>query len=142
MEIVTNSLKETQEFAAKFAKGLKASDVVALSGELGAGKTSFVQGLAKAIGVSKNYYVNSPTFTILNIYEGGKRPIYHFDWYRLGGEGECADLGLEEYLDGKGISVVEWAEKFPNLLPGRTIWVKLEVVSENSRKIVVTDLKK
>jgi tRNA threonylcarbamoyladenosine biosynthesis protein TsaE len=139
MEIVTNSLKETQEFAAKFAKDLKASDVIALSGELGAGKTSFVQGLAKGMGINKNYYVNSPTFAILNIYEGGKRSIYHFDWYRLTSENEVTDIGLDEYLDGKGISVVEWAEKFPNLLPARTIWIKLEMVSEDSRRIVIKE---
>ncbi len=85
------------------ARKLSHGTIMALSGELGAGKTCFVQGLAEGLGVSKKYYVNSPTFTILNIYEGGKMPIYHFDWYRLPSEAEALDLGVEEYIDGKGL---------------------------------------
>ena len=135
MEVVTKSLKETQKFAVEFSKKLKASDVIALVGELGAGKTSFVQGLAEGIGVKKDYYVNSPTFTILNIYEGGRVPIFHFDWYRIENMTEALDLGSEEYFDGRGVSVIEWAEKFPSLLPKRTIWVRFEVIGESERKI-------
>jgi len=137
MKKTTNTLIETQEFASEFAKELKAGDVVALSGELGAGKTSFVQGLAVGLGIDRRYYVNSPTFTILNVYKGGELPIYHFDWYRLGSAGELADLGFEEYFDGDGVSVIEWAEKFPEMLPQRTIRVKLSVAGETSRKIEV-----
>lgn len=138
MEIITRSLKETQYLAVKFSKGLKKGDVISLIGELGAGKTSFVQGLAKGLGVKKNYYVNSPTFTILNVYEGGKIPVYHFDWYRLTTESEAADLGMEEYFDGEGVSVIEWAEKFPSLLPERTIWIKMEILGEEERKITIS----
>ena len=137
MQKITNSLKETQELAAKFAKKLGPSSIIAFVGELGAGKTSFIQGLASGLGIKKNYYVNSPTFTILNVYHGGKMPIYHYDWYRIGCQWEAADLGLEEHFDGKGVTVIEWAEKFPNLLPERTIWVKLAVVGEDKRRITV-----
>lgn len=137
MEIITNSLKDTQDFAVKLSSKLKRGDIVAFTGSLGAGKTSFIQGLAKGLGLKKNYYVNSPTFTILNVYEGGKLPIYHFDWYRLSSEAEAYDLGIEEYFDGNGISVIEWAEKFSKLLPKRTIWIKMEVVTENQRRITL-----
>lgn len=137
MQHITNSLIETQKLAAIFAKKLGPSSVIAFEGELGSGKTSFIQGLAIGLGIKKNYYVNSPTFTILNVYKGGKMPIYHYDWYRIGCEEEATDLGLEEYFDGNGITVIEWAEKFPNLLPERTIWVKLAVVGEDKRKITV-----
>lgn len=140
MVFITNSLKETQELASKIAKKLKPSSIIAFQGELGAGKTSFIQGLALGLGIKKNYYVNSPTFTILNIYKGGKMPLYHYDWYRLGSDGEAADLGLEEYFDGKGVTVIEWAEKFPNLLPERTIWIKMEVKGELSREIKITNI--
>lgn len=136
-EFISKSPEETQKFAAKFASKLKKGAVVALAGDLGAGKTCFVQGLALGLGIRKNYYVNSPTFTILNIYEGGKFPIYHFDWYRLAHEAEAANLGLEEYFEGGGVSVVEWPEKFPSLLPARTTWIKLSVSGKNRRKITV-----
>ncbi|MBI2092206.1 MAG: tRNA (adenosine(37)-N6)-threonylcarbamoyltransferase complex ATPase subunit type 1 TsaE [Deltaproteobacteria bacterium] len=136
--IVTKSSDETREFAVKFAAGLKGGEVIALVGELGAGKTLFVQGLAAGFHISRKYYVNSPTFTILNIYEGGKMPIYHFDWYRLGSENECLDIGLEEYFDGKGVSVIEWADKFPKLLPEKTVWIKIDVEGEKKRRITVS----
>lgn len=137
MEIITNSLEETQKLAQEFAKRLRPGDIVAFSGELGAGKTSFIQGLAGGLGVSKKYYVNSPTFTILNVYEEGKHPIYHYDWYRLGNDAEVTDLGFEEYMEGNGITVIEWAEKFPNLLPERTIWIKMSVIGEEKRRIII-----
>lgn len=136
MQFLSNSPIETQKFATDIAQKISRGAIMALSGELGAGKTCFVQGLAEGLGVSKKYYVNSPTFTILNIYEGGKMPIYHFDWYRLASEAEAIDIGLEEYFDGKGVCVIEWAEKFPKLLPERAIWVKMDVAGEGKRKII------
>ncbi|OGQ49417.1 MAG: tRNA (adenosine(37)-N6)-threonylcarbamoyltransferase complex ATPase subunit type 1 TsaE [Deltaproteobacteria bacterium RIFCSPLOWO2_02_FULL_47_10] len=135
MQITTKSVAETQKFAAALAKKLKRGDIIALTGELGAGKTCLVQGLANGLHIKKKYYVNSPTFTILNIYEGGRYSVYHFDWYRLTSSGAAIDVGLEEYFDGDGISVIEWAEKFPDLLPKRTIWIKMEAVTKTKRKI-------
>lgn len=140
MKTITNSLEETLKFGVSLFKRLKAGDVIAMTGDLGAGKTSLVQGIVKEAGVSRKNYVNSPTFTILNIYEGGKFPIYHFDWYRLSSEGEAYDIGVEEYLNGKGICLIEWAEKFPKLLPERAIWVKMSVLSDDVRKIEVENL--
>jgi tRNA threonylcarbamoyladenosine biosynthesis protein TsaE len=136
--VVTKSSDDTKGVAAKFSAGLKGGEVIALVGELGAGKTCFVQGLAEGLNINKKYYVNSPTFTILNIYEGGKKPVYHFDWYRLESENECLDIGLEEYFDGNGISVIEWAEKFPRLLPEKTIWIRIDVEGEKKRRITVS----
>jgi len=134
------SASETVAFGKVLFKKFKKGDVIALTGELGAGKTTLIQGIAGGAGVSKKYYVNSPTFTIQNIYEGGKLPIYHFDWYRLSSEGEAFDIGVEEYFNGEGISLVEWAEKFPDILPKRTIWIRLEVAYENGRIITVKNL--
>lgn len=132
----TKSPAETQKLATEIAAGLKPGSVIALMGDLGAGKTCFVQGLAKALEVPKKFYVNSPTFTILNIYKGSL-PIYHFDFYRLTSETEALDLGLEEYLYGDGISVIEWAEKFPKILPEGTIKISFHFVDEMTREITV-----
>jgi len=135
--VITNSPEETIEFAKGLVKDLTPGDVFALTGELGAGKTCFVQGLAAGLGINKKYYINSPTFTIMNIYEGGSLPLYHFDWYRLNSENDASDLGVEEFFDGKGVSVVEWAEKFSGLLPKRTKLVKIEVIGETKRRITI-----
>lgn len=135
MTKISCSPASTKKIAGEFCKKLKAGSIVALVGDLGAGKTTFVQGMALSLGIKKRYYVNSPTFTILNVYEGGSLPLYHFDWYRLRSFEEAADIGVEEYFDSKGISVIEWAEKFPELLPKRVIWVKLEATGKNRRKI-------
>ncbi|MBI2346225.1 MAG: tRNA (adenosine(37)-N6)-threonylcarbamoyltransferase complex ATPase subunit type 1 TsaE [Deltaproteobacteria bacterium] len=103
---------ETRMVAAGLAAVCRAGDVIALVGPLGAGKTCFIQGLAEGLGVPKEAYVNSPTFILLNCY-CGRLPLYHFDWYRLRGPEELGALGPEEYFDGEGITVVEWADKFP-----------------------------
>jgi tRNA threonylcarbamoyladenosine biosynthesis protein TsaE len=112
----TRSPEETQKLAAEIAVGLKPASVIALMGDLGAGKTCFVQGLARALQVPKKFYVNSPTFTILNIYKG-LMPIYHFDFYRLGSEAEAWILGLDDYHFATSVCVIEWAEKFPKYCP-------------------------
>ena len=110
----SNSAKETENIAKSFAKALKSGDVICLSGDLGAGKTAFAAGLAKGLGV--NEYVSSPTFTILNCYDGDL-PLYHFDVYRISESEELIDIGFDEYISGDGISVVEWAELIEDILP-------------------------
>ncbi|MFH1873710.1 MAG: tRNA (adenosine(37)-N6)-threonylcarbamoyltransferase complex ATPase subunit type 1 TsaE [Pseudomonadota bacterium] len=134
MNKITTSPEETKELAAKLALKLKPGHVLALEGELGSGKTCFVQGLAQALGIPNNRYVRSPSFTLINEYQG-KIPLYHFDFYRLNNPAEVADLGIEEYFDGQGITVVEWANKFPGTLPERTVHIRFEIISENERKI-------
>lgn len=110
----SNSVKETQNIAKAFAKELKAGDVLCLNGDLGVGKTAFVQGLAKGLGVEE--YIQSPTFTIVNCYDG-KLPLYHFDVYRIADSDEMYEIGYEEYVYGNGISVIEWPELIADILP-------------------------
>ena len=110
----SNSAKETENIAKSFAKTLKKGDVICLSGDLGAGKTAFTAGLAKGLGV--NEYVSSPTFTILNCYDGDLS-LYHFDVYRISKSDELFDIGFDEYISGDGVSVIEWAEMIEDILP-------------------------
>jgi len=135
-KIVTNSAEQTKLLAERLASNLNAGDIVALEGELGSGKTQFVQGLARGLGVSENGYVRSPSFILLNEYKG-RLPLYHFDFYRLHNVSELDDLGLEEYFDGKGITVIEWADRFPGTLPERMIHIKFEIVDETHRAITI-----
>ena len=135
---ITKSPAETFELARKFAATLKLGDVISLTGELGAGKTRFVQGLAAGLGVPAGTYVRSPTFTLMNEYRDGRLPLYHFDFYRLGAESELGDLGLEEYFDGEGITAVEWADRFPGALPANAIRIALAIVDEGTREIEIS----
>ncbi len=110
----SNSPKETENIAKAFAKSLKPGDVVCLNGDLGVGKTAFVQGLAKALGVTEP--ISSPTFTIVNCYNASL-PIYHFDVYRIDDCDEMYEIGYEEYVYGDGITIIEWPEKIEPILP-------------------------
>ncbi|MFH1654213.1 MAG: tRNA (adenosine(37)-N6)-threonylcarbamoyltransferase complex ATPase subunit type 1 TsaE [Pseudomonadota bacterium] len=133
--VISKSLEETFELGNKFAKSLKKGDVVALIGELGAGKTSFVKGMASGLGVKKTNLVRSPSFTLLNEHLTGKIALYHFDLYRLFSEAELFEIGIEDYLERDGISVIEWADHFPDFWPERTIYVRFEIISETQRRI-------
>ncbi len=129
MKFYSHSADETFKIAEDFAKTLKAGDVIALSGELGAGKTEFVKGLAKALGSSD--IVSSPTFTLVNEYTGSDFMLYHFDVYRLSGISlENCDW-IDEYLFSDGISVIEWADNVKDILPENYIEVK---ISKNTNK--------
>ncbi|MFD1432243.1 tRNA (adenosine(37)-N6)-threonylcarbamoyltransferase complex ATPase subunit type 1 TsaE [Lacticaseibacillus yichunensis] len=112
-----------QTFAAKIAPLLQAGDVLLLEGDLGAGKTSFTKGLAKGLGISQN--VKSPTFTIIREYPSGRLPLYHMDIYRLE-DGGVEDLGLEEYFDGDGVSVVEWPQFLGVAAPSDALTIRLD----------------
>ncbi len=120
--IVTRSPEETHRFAAELLKTLGPGSVLALHGELGAGKTCLVQGLARALGITRA--VGSPTFTLINEYPG-PLPLYHIDLYRISGPDEALALGLDEYLLGAGIVAIEWAERVAPLLPPATIHIQL-----------------
>ena len=109
------SPSDTEKIAADFARTLKPSDVICLRGDLGAGKTSFVQGLVKGLGVTEP--ISSPTFTIVNCYTGGIMPIYHFDVYRIEDSDEMYEIGFEEYLDGGGVTIIEWPDNIADILP-------------------------
>ena len=99
-----------------------------------------MQGLAAGLKVPNGGYVRSPSFTLINEYFG-KMPLYHFDFYRLDRSGEVEDLGLEEYFDDEGVSVVEWADKFPGTLPERTIHIKFRIIDEQKREIHLEDFR-
>ena len=137
MLTVTNSAAETRALGEKLASRLKAGDVVVLEGELGAGKSELARGIARGLGVTET--VTSPSFTILNVYESGRCPLYHFDWYRLESEEELYELGMDEYLGGDGIAVVEWAERCPDAVPENVLRIRLEVTGGESRRITVND---
>ena len=137
MLTVTNSASETRALGEQLASGLRPGDTVILEGELGAGKSELARGIARGLGVTET--VTSPSFTILNVYESGRCPLYHFDWYRLESEEELYDLGMDEYLGGDGIAVVEWAERCPDAVPEDCIRIRLEATGEETRRITVND---
>lgn len=117
MEVVTNSPEETEAVGMELARRLPPGAVVAFTGDLGAGKTAFVRGLARGLGIAQR--VTSPTFTIVNEYEGGRLPLFHFDMYRLGSADELFDIGWEDYLGRGGVCAVEWSENVEEALePG------------------------
>jgi tRNA threonylcarbamoyladenosine biosynthesis protein TsaE len=133
LEFRTTSPGETFRFGQCLANILSAGQVVCLIGDLGAGKTLLVQGLAEGLGIVDS--VNSPTFTILNVYEASF-PVYHFDLYRLEDAAELFDIGFYEYTEGSGLSIIEWADKFPDQLPDEYLWI--EIISDlenNSEKV-------
>ena len=111
----TNSPEETFALGRKIGENAREGSVFCLSGDLGAGKTVFTQGLAAGLGVSEP--VSSPTFTILQVYEGGRCPLYHFDVYRIGDGEEMYELGYEEYFFGEGVCLIEWASRIQEILP-------------------------
>ena len=133
----SNSAAETAELGQRFAERVKKGTVLALTGELGSGKTQFVKGLVQAIGSQAG--VTSPTFTIVHEYTGGRFPIYHFDFFRLENARAAVQLGLDEYFFGEGISVVEWADRFPELIPVDAQWLSFETEAENRRRVTILD---
>lgn len=132
----TSSPEETKCLAALLANVLHAGDTVVLRGDLGAGKTQFVQGLAAGLGICDP--VTSPTFTLLMIYEGEKVPLYHFDLYRLDDESELEDIGFYEMAGGNGVTCIEWGEKFIDELPASYVDVSLTVNKHALRTIQVS----
>ena len=139
MQFISNSPDETQAFAADMAKRLSAGDVLCLYGDLGSGKTAFVQGLAKGLGIDEP--ITSPTFTIVNEYEG-RLPLYHFDVYRIADSDEMYEVGFDEYVYGEGVSVIEWPQIIADILPaGRyDIEIKKDLErGENYREITVRE---
>lgn len=116
MEYISNSYEETQKIAENLAKTLKTGDVLCMYGDLGVGKTAFVQGLAKGLGICE--HITSPTFTIVNEYMGSL-PLYHFDVYRIADSDEMYEVGYEEYVYGDGVSVIEWPNLIDDILPAK-----------------------
>jgi tRNA threonylcarbamoyladenosine biosynthesis protein TsaE len=130
---ISNSPVETEAMGQRLAEQIGVGSILALKGDLGSGKTVFVKGLAVALG--SRAAVTSPTFTILHEYRGGRLPVYHFDFFRLEDRQSVMRLGLDDYFFGDGISVIEWADRFPELIPQQARWILFEIKSENQRAI-------
>ena len=116
--------KDTYELGEKIGQMAKPGMVISLTGDLGVGKTVFTQGLAKGLGIEEP--VNSPTFTIVQVYEGGRLPLYHFDVYRIADLEEMDEIGYEDYFYGDGVCLIEWAEQIEELLPENVIAITIE----------------
>ena len=134
MEIITNSEYETEQVGEKLGSVIADGSVVAMYGDLGAGKTAFVRGMARGMGIDAR--VSSPTFTIVNEYIG-ERELYHFDMYRLSSSDELFDIGWEDYLSRGGVCVTEWSENVSDAFEGDEICVNIEKLSPDSRKITI-----
>jgi tRNA threonylcarbamoyladenosine biosynthesis protein TsaE len=122
------------EYGRALADELTPGSVVALYGDLGAGKTTLAAAIGEGLGVKER--ITSPTFTIINEYYSGRLPCYHFDVYRVGGEEEMYELGYDEYFDGDGVTIIEWADLIEGLLPAGTIRVWLEYAGEGEKRTV------
>jgi len=132
--IITQSAEETEKIASQLARTLKKGDVLALTGPLGSGKTTFVKGVAKGLGIRD--FIKSPTFNLMHIHRG-RLPLYHFDFYRLE-KSDLEDLGFVEYVyDSDGVAVLEWAERVEGELPSTTYRIALKALGGTSREILI-----
>ena len=137
MEYISNCVDDTEALGEALARVLAPGSVVAFSGDLGAGKTAFTRGLARGLGIAER--VTSPTFTIVNEYEGGRLPLFHFDMYRLGSEEELFDIGWEDYLARGGVCAVEWSENVERALEAGCIRVDIRRgAGEDQRLLTIT----
>jgi tRNA threonylcarbamoyladenosine biosynthesis protein TsaE len=123
----------TVAWGRSLASSLRAGDVIALVGNLGAGKTHATKGIVAGLGAASD--VSSPTFTLVHEYRGGRLPVFHFDFYRLNAPDEVLNIGWDDYLDSGGVTVVEWADKFPALLPDSTHWFRFEILPDGTRSV-------
>lgn len=132
----SHSVADTRSIGAALAQQLQPNDVLLMLGDMGAGKSEFTRGLARGLGVTG--YVTSPTFTILQVHEDGRLPLYHFDWYRLNDVEELYELSMDEYLHADGVAVVEWPSRAEEAIPETYLEVALEPVGDDARRITLT----
>ncbi len=135
---ISNSPEETIQFASQWGAKLPLGSVIVLQGNLGSGKTVFVKGVAKGLGVEE--VVTSPTFVLVNEYQG-RIPIYHLDLYRIESSDQADSVGYEEYFDSNGMTLIEWGERVKPFLPKKAIWLKFEVLGEKKRRIRIHGIK-
>ncbi|MBM6955394.1 tRNA (adenosine(37)-N6)-threonylcarbamoyltransferase complex ATPase subunit type 1 TsaE [Limosilactobacillus coleohominis] len=135
-QLTLNNSNETIALGERMAADLRPGDVVVLNGDLGAGKTTFTKGIAKGLGIKE--IIKSPTFTIIHEYQDGRIPLYHMDAYRLE-NGGAEDLGLDEYFDGDGVSVVEWAQFAEDELPDEFLAITFKRTDDESKRILTFD---
>lgn len=132
LDIVSHSVEQTRRIGVHLGRLLSPGDVVLLEGDFGAGKTTLTQGIAKGMGIDARY-VNSPTFTLVNEYKEGRVPLYHVDLYRLEGSEQVATLGLDDYLDGPGVVVIEWPAEASPWLPEERLMLRMAALTETKR---------
>ena len=121
---ISHSPEETMALGKSIAEKAAPGDIIALTGDLGTGKTVFTKGIARGLGIDEP--VSSPTFTIVSEYRSGRMPLFHFDVYRIGNPEEMDEVGLDDYLSNGGLSLIEWAELISDMLPPETVWVTIE----------------
>jgi tRNA threonylcarbamoyladenosine biosynthesis protein TsaE len=134
-EMISRSPEETEALGLKLGKILEAGTILCLSGDLGTGKTTLTKSIAKSLGVEE--YVTSPSYTIVNEYEG-RLPVYHFDVYRINEIEELYEIGYEEYFFGRGVTIIEWASMIMELIPDEAVKIEIERLDEQERKFVIT----
>jgi len=134
MKRLAHGPKETRAIGRELSLALPENSVIGLSGDLGAGKTEFVKGIAEGLGATDP--VTSPTFTLVHEYRSGRLPLFHMDFYRLETEKELDEIGFDDYLREPGICAIEWADRFPDRIPRDAIRVGIEISSRNERLIV------
>lgn len=138
-EYITNCARETEELGEKLGRSLTPGTVIAYTGDLGAGKTAFTRGLARGLEIPER--ITSPTFTIVNEYEGGRLPLFHFDMYRLASSDELFDIGWEDYLARNGVCAVEWSENVEDVLEADTVRIDIRRGdSDDQRRITISGL--
>lgn len=136
--MITHSAEETQALGMRLAKCLRKGDTVLLEGEMGAGKSELARGIARGLGIKG--IVPSPSFTILNAYDEGLIPLYHFDWYRIEDAAEIAEMGFEEQLSGDGIALIEWCERGMEYIPERALKILIRNLGGDQREITFRPL--
>ncbi len=134
LDIVSHSVDQTRRLGTHLGAIARPGDVILLEGEFGTGKTTFTQGIARGLGIDARY-VNSPTFTLINEYRGTHHHLYHIDLYRLEGQEQVATLGLDDYFDGKGITVIEWPQEAAAWLPPERLVVRFAHLNDTKRTL-------
>ena len=134
MTYITNSPEQTEALGQALGQSLKGGEIVAYTGDLGAGKTAFTRGLAKGLGITMA--VTSPTYTLVNEYTGGRLELFHFDMYRLGSSDDLFDIGWDEYLLRGGVCAVEWSENVSDAMED-AIWVRIQRLDDDTRSITI-----
>ena len=134
--IISNSAEETVEAGRRFAESLAGGEVICLAGDLGAGKTHFAKGIVAGLGGDPRE-VTSPTLTLVHEYHAGRIPVFHFDLYRLESGRELQNIGWEDYLDHAAVCLVEWADKFPDEVPAKAVWLNFVIQLDQTRRVEV-----
>ena len=132
----THSADETKALAQMLASSLNAGDVLLLNGDMGAGKSEFARGIARGLNIVEP--VTSPSFTLLQVYESGRIPLYHFDWYRINSADEIYELSMDEYIGGDGLTLIEWPSLAEELIPDCHLQISIQSIGDEDRRITLT----